>query len=138
MAADADVATGASVWRRGQTSAELMIRRLTITTANAAKNDALRQMNAQGGTQVRRQAIAVISPETTDCCIRVHGQIVDIDEPFTLTGTPRFADQMMHPSFHYNCRSSIAMYHPIFEQGGLTTESMQSAAQAELRRRQNN
>lgn len=138
MAVDADIATGVSVWRRGQLSIELMIRRLVITTANAAKNDALRQMNAEGGTQVQRQAIATMSPETTDCCLRVHGQIVDIDEPFTLTGTPRFADQLMHPSFHWNCRTSIAMYHPIFEQGGLTTANMRANAQIELRRRQNN
>ncbi len=112
-----------------------MIRRTVITAANAAKNEVLREMNNQGGTQVQRQAIAAISPETTDCCLRVHGQVVDIDTPFTLSDTPRFADQMMHPSFHWNCRTSIAVYHPIFEQS-MPTRTMVESAQAELRRRQ--
>lgn len=136
MAMDQVSGLAASIWRRGSLSAELMIRRLTITAANGAKSDALRTMNAQGGTQVQKQAIAVISPETTDCCIRVHGQIRDVDEPFELTGTPRFADQMLHPSFHWNCRTSIAMYHPIFERGVTTTPGMVQAAQDELRRRE--
>lgn len=136
IAMDQAAGQAVSIWRRGALSAELMIRRLTITAANGAKAETLRVMNAQGGTQVQKQAIAVISPETTDCCIRVHGQIRDVDEPFELTGTPRFADQMMHPSFHWNCRTSIAMYHPIFERGATTTAGMQSAAAAELRRRE--
>lgn len=130
-----EATTGASIWARGETSATLSIRRLVITSENAAKNEALRVINSQGGTQVQRQAIAAISPETTDCCLRVHGQIREVDEPFTLTGTPRFADQMLHPSFHYNCRTSIAMYHPIFEQS-YPTATMRDMARAELQRRQ--
>lgn len=136
MAADRAAGAAASIWRRGSLSAELMIRRLVITAANGAKADALQAMNAEGGTQVQKQAIAVISPETTDCCIRVHGQIRDVGEPFELTGTPRFAERMMHPSFHWNCRTSIAMYHPIFERGVTTTAGMQRAAAAELQRRE--
>lgn len=136
LAADRVAGQAVSVWRRGALSAELAIRRLVITAANASKTDALRSMNAEGGTQVQKQAIAVISPETTDCCIRVHGQIRDVDEPFELTGTPRFADRMMHPSFHWNCRTSIAMYHSIFEQGATTTSGMLSAATEELQRRE--
>ncbi len=127
--------TGVSIWARGETSATLSIRRLVITSENAAKNEALRVINSQGGTQVQRQAIAAISPETTDCCLRVHGQIRDVDEPFELTGSPRFADRMLHPSFHWNCRTSIAMYHPIFEQS-YPTSTMRDMARAELQRRQ--
>ena len=127
--------TGASVWRRGEVSAELATRRLVITAENASKQDALRELNAGGEVTVQKQAVAVVGPNTTDCCLRVHGQIRDVDKPFDLTGTPRFADQMMTPGFHWNCRSSLAMHHPAFEQpGGLTTASMRAAANAQLAR----
>lgn len=52
--------------------------------------------------EYRRQAIAGLDERTTDCCLRVHGQIVGMREPFTLTGTPRFADRVMRPPFHWN------------------------------------
>lgn len=126
---------GPAVWRNGQLSAERMVRRTVITANNAAKNAALMKVNAAGGTQVQKQAIASIGPRTTKCCLRVHGQIRDVDKPFDLTAEPRFARQMMHPAFHWFCRTSEAMYHPIFEQGALTTASMRSSAMAEFNRR---
>lgn len=127
---------GPAVWRNGQLSAERMTRRTVITANNAAKNAALAKVNAAGGTQVQKQAVASIGPRTTKCCLRVHGQIRDVDQPFDLTAEPRFARQMMHPAFHWNCRTSEAMYHPIFEQGALTTASMRSSAMAEFNSRE--
>ena len=127
---------GPAVWRNGQLSAERMVRRTVITANNAAKNAALVKVNAAGGTQVQKQAVASIGPRTTKCCLRVHGQIRDVDKPFDLTAEPRFARQMMHPAFHWNCRTSEAMYHPIFEQGALTTASMRSSAMAEFNSRE--
>lgn len=49
----------------------------------------------------QKQAIATIDERTTDCCLKVHGQIQNIDDPFILTGTPRFADEMQDPAFHW-------------------------------------
>lgn len=126
--------TGQPVWRNGEVSAERAIRRTVITAENSAKNEAIAEVERQI-PEVKKQAIAAIGPTTTDCCLRVHGQIVGVNEPFVLTGTPRFADRMMAPSFHWNCRTSVAMYHPLFEQGGLTTASMVKSAQAEIKKR---
>lgn len=131
---DATPGTGASVWRRGEVSAELATRRLVITAENASKQAAIAEL-AQEVPAVKKQVVAVVGQNTTDCCLRAHGQIQPVDRPFVLTGTPRFADQMMHCPFHWNCRSSIAMHHPIFErEGGLTTASMRAAADAQLAR----
>lgn len=126
--------TTPAVWRRGEVSAELATRRTVITAENAAKQEAIAQAR-QTVPDVQKQAIAAMGPTTTDCCLRVHGQIQPVGEPFQLTGTPRFADAMMYPSFHWNCRTSIAMYHPAFEQGNATTARMRARAQAELRKR---
>lgn len=126
-----------SVWRNGQVSAERAVRRLVVTSENTARGEAIRQAQEQIPA-VRRQAVAAIGSNTTQTCLHVHGQIVDVDEPFDLRGyEPQFAREMMHPAFHWNCRTAVAMWHPRFESGGLTTANMQSSAQAELRKRRN-
>lgn len=127
---------GPAVWRNGQLSAERMVRRTVITANNASKEAALQAINREGTVQVQKQAVASIGPNTTKCCLRVHGQIRDVGEPFDLTAEPRFARRMMHPSFHWGCRTSEVMYHPVFERGGLTTANMRSSAAAELKRRE--
>lgn len=126
---------GPAVWRNGQLSAERMTRRSVITAANAGKQEALSQINARGGVWVQKQWIATIGENTTQTCLHLHGEIVDADEPFEVTHEPRFGRRVMAPPAHWNCRSSIAMYHPSFEAGGLNTANMRSSAQAELRRR---
>lgn len=80
----------------------------------------------------QKQAIAAIDERTTDCCLRVHGQIQDLDKPFVLTGTPRFSDKKQNPPFHWNCRTATALYRPEMEQVGLTTTQMRRAASAEM------
>lgn len=74
-----------------------------------------------------RQAVAALDGRTTNCCINVHGQTVKMDEPFTLTGTPRFADRMMHAPFHYFCRTSQVLVRRSAAQDSVT-QRMQSAA----------
>jgi len=124
-----------AVWRNGATSAQLMVRRTVITAANQAKLNVLDAVNARGATQVRKQWMAVINERTTDCCLRAHGQIQRVGDPFILTGTPQFAPTVQAPPAHWNCRSSVVMHHPLFEQGAMTTASMQSSAQSELSKR---
>lgn len=84
--------------------------------------------------EFRRQAIAAIDERTTDCCLRVHGQIVGLKEKFTLTGTPRFADKMRDPPFHWYCRTSVALYQDEHDDG--MTAEMREAAGAELKARE--
>jgi len=76
--------------------------------------------------KLQKQAIAAIDNRTTDCCLRVHGQIVDLDKNFKLTGTPRYADEMEWSPFHGWCRTSIALYDGTFDDG--ITDDMHDAA----------
>lgn len=124
-----------STWRNGRNSAELMTRQSVIEANNMAKHAYIKQITAQV-PQVRKQAVAVIAGNTTRTCLAVHGQIRDVDEPFTLTETPRHADEMMYSPFHWRCRTSTTTYHPIFEEnGGLNTQEMRSAARSEINKR---
>ena len=79
----------------------------------------------------KHQAVAAIDDRTTDCCLRVNGQIQPLDKPFQLDGTPRFASEQMHPPFHWNCRSSEVLLPPNAGDDALT-QQMQDAGQAEL------
>lgn len=123
-----------AVFPRAQTSADLATRRLVIAAENGAKQAAIAE-TAAIIPEVRKQAFAVIGVNTTDCCLRIHGQIQPVDAPFELVGEPRFADRLMTSPFHWNCRTAISMYHPAFE-ASLPTSKMQAAAAAELRRRE--
>lgn len=78
------------------------------------------------GTQMK-QAIAALDERTTDCCLQVHGQVVDWGGRFQLRGTPRLADEMEWAPFHYNCRTAITMYEQRYDDG--ITEQMQADAE---------
>ena len=54
-----------------------------------------------GPDALDKQAVAAIDERTTECCLLVHGQIVPLDEDFTLTGRPRFADKLQWTPFHW-------------------------------------
>ena len=123
----------ASVFSRGLTSALLGARRSVITAENGAR-DLVYKQYAEQIPGLMKQAVAAISPETTDCCLRVHGQIQPLDRPYQLTGEPRFADEMMYPSFHWNCRTASVAYHADFEKDSrMPTAGMVDAAREELR-----
>lgn len=74
-----------------------------------------------------RQAVATIDQFTTDCCLQVHGQTVALNEPFTLTGTPRFADRLMETPFHWHCRSVVALIHVDDREDDVTLEMVDAA-----------
>jgi len=78
-----------------------------------------------------RQAVAAIDERTTDCCLRVNGQVTTMDGRFELTGTPRYADAMRHPPFHHYCRTSVALIRRDMADDALSRD-MRSAAGAEL------
>ena len=73
-----------------------------------------------------KQAVAGLDERTTDCCLRVHGQVQPLDGKFNLTGRPRFADEMDWAPFHWYCRTSIALYLPEYDMG--LTDAMRSGA----------
>lgn len=121
------------VFPRGTTSAELATRRLVIAAENGAKQAAIAAVAAVI-PEVQKQVIAVIGITTTQCCLWAHGQIKPVNEPFELVAEPRFADRLMTSPFHWNCRTSIAMYHPHFEKS-MPTSRMVADAQKERDRR---
>lgn len=86
-----------------------------------------------GFQRFKKQAIAVIDEKTTDCCLQVNGQVRDFDRDFHLTGTPRFADFQEWSPFHYNCRTTIALYDPSFDFG--ITAQIEEAARREIAKR---
>lgn len=120
-----------TLWARGRVSAELAVRRGIIEANNAARDLWYWQWK-EVIPGLKKQAVAAISKDTTDTCLGVHGQIRDLDQPYTLTGRVKFMDEMMYPPFHWNCRTSSVAYHPDFERGSrLTTAGMVEAARAE-------
>lgn len=82
--------------------------------------------HAGSGLDFQKQAVAALDGRTTDCCLRVHGQVQPFNSPFHLTGTPRFSDYMDYPAFHYNCRTSIVLYLAEYDDG-LTRRLRESA-----------
>lgn len=77
-----------------------------------------------------KQAIAAIDERTTDCCLQVHGQVQPLKEPFKLSGTPRYADELQEPPFHWNCRTAMALVTPEDADDQLS-QDMREAARAE-------
>lgn len=86
------------------------------------------------GGNFSKQVVAALDARTTDCCLRAHGQVQPLNAPFHLTGTPRFADQIDWPPFHYWCRSSGVLYLTNYDDG-LTDRMRASAAQVLAERR---
>lgn len=74
----------------------------------------------------RKQAVAALDNRTTDCCLRVHGQVQPLNKKFHLTGEPRYADEIDWPPFHGYCRTSVALYQAEYDDG--LTERMRSGA----------
>ena len=92
---------------------------------------ALQRAGKTAPEQFMRQAVAAIDERTTDCCLRAHGQVVGMDQDFHLTGTPRFADHLYGPPFHWNCRTATCLVH-VDKANDPLTRQMREAAQAEL------
>lgn len=103
---------------------------IAATTHTAQLETVTRSLGTQT-TQYGMQAIAAIDERTTDCCLRVHGQVVAIDGEFVLTGTPRYADRMKNPGFHHWCRTSTALVRLDMAEDDLT-RILRAAADAEL------
>lgn len=86
------------------------------------------------GPRLYKQAVAAIDKRTTDCCLRVHGQVQPLDQPFELRGRPRFADRQDWSPFHHYCRTSIALVPEAWAADQLT-QAMVADSRAALRNR---
>ena len=116
-------------------SLQLAVEGAIWAAGNGYASRMYQQLAQRGDAQYRRQAIAAIDGRTTRCCLNVHGQIVDLDEPFHLTGSPKFGDYIMAPPFHHRCRTVVTLWHPSMEAIGTSTATMRTRARAELTRR---
>jgi hypothetical protein len=84
------------------------------------------QYSKEEAARFKKQAVAALDDKTTDCCLKVHGQIKPIDQDFHLTGTPRYADYLPNPPFHWWCRTAYVLYQEEYD-FGLTEELTSSA-----------
>ncbi len=125
-----DIADGrVSVWRHGANTAARDSQRDLWAAALAVAGALYVAGSGQTERDWRKQAVAVLDRNTTDCCLRVHAQIKPMNEPFALTGTPRYRDEMKRPPFHDFCRTGVGAYIEELEQVGLPTGEMRAAAQ---------
>lgn len=132
-----NVADGrASAWRHGRNGLRLGADLAVWVALSATFGAVCERGQQESGQTWDRQAIAAIDERTTDCCLNVNGQVVGLDEAFRLTGTPRYADRMMRPPFHWRCRTSVSLYHRAMETEGITTQDMRVAARDERTARQ--
>ncbi len=95
----------------------------------AAVAASMQRSNTQD--EFMRQAVAAIDERTTDCCLKVHGQVVGLNKDFHLTGTPRFADHVRNPPFHWNCRTATCLVRRGARDDELSMQ-MRDAAQSEI------
>lgn len=102
-----------------------------VAVALASFSGAVTTAARRGGVTFYKQAVAAIDERTTDCCLKVHGQVQPLDAPFHLTGTPRYADEVMDPPFHWYCRSAEALVTPDQAEDALSRQ-MRDAATREL------
>jgi hypothetical protein len=107
-------------------------RHYTALLALSGHRMTIRRANA--GNEFMRQAVATIASNTTETCLRVHGQVVTLDGAFRLTGTPRYADRLQAPPFHDDCRTVVALVLRKYRDDELTRQ-MGGDARAELRTR---
>jgi len=122
----------ASVLRLAEVGAEKAISTNTWVAGITVMNVLYQMVQQTTQTVYMKQAVAAIDERTTDCCLRVHGQVQPLDKPFKLDGSPRFSDEVDSPPFHWYCRTAQTLYTEKFEQKGITTEAMTDAARAEL------
>lgn len=106
----------------------------TWQALNGSLKGAYSRLNTRGRSAGRyqKQALAAIDARTTRCCLAVHGQIRDLDQPFDTPEKPAFAPQQQQPPFHWRCRTVEALYHPFMERVGPTTEQLVTTASREL------
>ena len=125
----------ASVFRHTENAMRSHTQKIIYAGAGGILGAYYAEVSKASEGKYKKQAIAAIDERTTETCLRVHGQIRDIDKPFTLTGTPRYADDIMKPPFHDYCRTAYVLYLDSFSDTMQETSKMKHAARKELEAR---
>jgi len=86
--------------------------------------------SAAGPDKYQKMVVAALDERTTDCCLRAHGQVQPLNSKFELTGTPRFADRIAWPPFHWYCRTAGVLYQGGYDEG--LSDIMRESAQKVL------
>jgi hypothetical protein len=131
--------------RLGLLSAAAMIAEGSRQITSGLNTGVISAIGDPQGDNWYRQAITTVDGNTTLCCLNVAGQIIPFEGQFHLTGTPRFADYMSHPPFHWGCRTVISLYRKGYEDKltpGLEQQARQEKAdrakrEAEKERKRN-
>lgn len=107
---------------------------LVNITNNAAETMLTASLNKSGAPSEdwRKQAVATIDDVTTDTCLRVHGQVQPIGQPFQLSGNPweaakNYGFSAWVPPFHWYCRT-VVIYIPAALADGDKTRMMRAEA----------
>jgi hypothetical protein len=109
--------------------------RWLATAAGLALIGALQPAMQASGRAWGKQAIAAIDAVTTECCLRVHGQVVPEKRQFHTTGTPAWADYQDWTPFHWNCRTSVGMVPMDETDDDLTAMLLEQSAGEQKKRR---
>ncbi len=126
----------ASTYRHGANTLRFESQRKVWTVAMAIAGLYFVAVKEQSGIRLQKQAVAVVDKYTTKCCLRLHGQIKDVDKPFKFGAPPCGSGRKQHPPFPgHECRTVESPYLPVLERSGLTTSEMVATARAELRNR---
>ena len=88
--------------------------RTYLTGAQNAGRDAAMQAAHDAGLYIRKMWIATLDNRTRDTHRELDGQVVDIDQPFTVNGdTIRYpGDPQAKPALVYNCRCTLGFIYP--------------------------
>lgn len=94
--------------------------RTYLTGAQNAGRDAAMQAARDAGLIIRKMWIATLDSRTRDAHRELDGQVVDIDQPFTVYGdTIRYpGDPEAKPALVYNCRCTLGFIYPGHEAPG--------------------
>jgi hypothetical protein len=75
-----------------------------------------------------RQSVAVVDERTTPCCLGVHGQIVEMIQPFYTPDPPAWTDYQERPPLHDYCRTSTVLVFRAVADDDLTRDMRVAAA----------
>lgn len=87
------------------------------------------------GREWGKQPVASVDVNTTECCLRVNGQVVRESAKFHTIGSPAYAKWQDWTDFHWNCRTSIVMVPMDEANDDLTAMLLEQSAGEKQKRR---
>lgn len=119
--------------RQGVLTPGPMLQAGTQWIATALATQVLSSFGTPTGPRWGKQALPNIDNVTTDCCLRVAGQVRPIDGKFRTTGEPHFARLQDWSPFHWNCRTSVVLYRSNYDDG--VTQEIRGQVRGERKKR---